>query len=104
MRTKARSAVWAGGDVSAVAGALREMDADVVAALHRAGYGAADIDVRWDGEFKYAGQQWELPVPIPRTTDLTADDLAAAQTRLARRALREASTARAARGSAARSS
>ena len=28
---------------------------------------------------KYAGQQWELPVPIPRKTELTADDLAAAQ-------------------------
>jgi N-methylhydantoinase A len=79
VRTKARSAVWAGGDVSAVASALREMDADVVAALHRAGYRDADIDVRWDGEFKYAGQQWELPVPIPRKTELTADDLAAAQ-------------------------
>jgi N-methylhydantoinase A len=79
VRTHARSSVWAGGDVSHVVNALRELDAEAVGALHAAGYADSDIDVRWEGEFKYAGQQWELPVALPRKDDLAEDDLAAAQ-------------------------
>jgi N-methylhydantoinase A len=79
VRTQARSAAWAGGDVSHVAAGLRELDAQLVGALKAAGHDEADIDVEWEGAFKYLGQQWELPVSIPRKDDLTEQDLAEAQ-------------------------
>ncbi len=79
VRTRARSAMWQGGDVSAVVTALRELDAELVAALRAAGYPDDRIEVRWEGEFKFAGQQWELRIPIPRRDDLGEADLAEIQ-------------------------
>lgn len=81
VRTKARSASWAGGDASAVAASLRELDDELLAALKAAGYDQADMLVEWEGEFKYLGQQWELRVPIARNRDLSEADLAAARDR-----------------------
>ncbi|RUQ38699.1 hypothetical protein D8M15_12865, partial [Micrococcus sp. HSID17228] len=71
VRTQARSTAWAGGDVTHVAAGLRELDGTLVGALTAAGYADDDIEVEWEGAFKYLVQQWELPVPIPRTDDLT---------------------------------
>ncbi len=79
VRTRARSAVWAGGDASHIAQGLRELDDEVVSTLKDAGYSDDKIEVEWEGEFKYAGQQWELRVPLPRNRELTEADLAAAQ-------------------------
>jgi N-methylhydantoinase A len=79
VRTQARSATWAGGDATHVAAGLRELDAQLVGALKNAGHSDEKIEVEWEGEFKYLGQQWELPVRIPRKDDLAEADLAAAQ-------------------------
>ena len=79
VRTQARSAVWAGGDASTIVNALTDLDNQLVGALRSAGYADDDIEVEWEGEFKYAGQQWELPVPLPRRRDLGEDDLVRAQ-------------------------
>ncbi|MEU4895134.1 hydantoinase/oxoprolinase family protein [Streptomyces sp. NPDC044780] len=79
VRTRARSAMWQGGDAGAVVRALRELDDELVAALRAAGYPDDRIEVRWEGEFKFAGQQWELRLPIPRRDDLGEADLAAIQ-------------------------
>ncbi|WP_431919587.1 hydantoinase/oxoprolinase family protein [Amycolatopsis tucumanensis] len=79
VRTRARSAMWQGGDASTVVDALRELDAELVAALRAAGYPDDRIEVRWEGEFKFAGQQWELRIPIPRRDDLAEADLTAIQ-------------------------
>ncbi|RSD10252.1 hydantoinase/oxoprolinase family protein [Amycolatopsis eburnea] len=66
VRTRSRSAMWQGGDATAVIDALRELDEESVSALRAAGHPENRIDVVWQGEFKFAGQQWELQVPIPR--------------------------------------
>lgn len=81
VRTRSRSAVWTGGDCSAIAAALSNLDDELTAALHAAGYSDEDIDVVWEGEFKYAGQQWELPVSLPRNRAISESDLADAQSR-----------------------
>ncbi|MFI7123080.1 hydantoinase/oxoprolinase family protein [Amycolatopsis sp. NPDC049868] len=79
MRTRTRSAMWQGGDAGAVLAALQELDAELVEALHAAGHPDERIDVRWEGDFKFLGQQWELRVPIPRRADLGEADLVAIQ-------------------------
>ncbi|NKQ56953.1 hydantoinase/oxoprolinase family protein [Amycolatopsis sp. K13G38] len=79
VRTQARSAAWIGGDASAIAESLRQLDAQLVGTLKDAGYDESDIEVAWQGEFKYLGQQWELSVPIERKQDLSEADLVAAQ-------------------------
>jgi N-methylhydantoinase A len=79
VRTRSRSAVWVGGDASAISQTLIRLDEELVETLRAAGYSDDAIDVEWEGEFKYAGQQWELPVPLPRRRDLGESDLAAAQ-------------------------
>ncbi|MCW2630504.1 hydantoinase/oxoprolinase family protein [Mycobacterium sp.] len=81
VRTRSRSALWIGGDSSAIAATLGELDDELVATLRAAGYADDAIDVAWEGEFKYAGQQWELPVPLPRDRGLSESDLADAQSR-----------------------
>lgn len=81
VRTQARSATWAGGDVDQVAAGLLELDSTLVGSLKAAGHEEQNIEVEWEGAFKYAGQQWELPVPIARKYDLTETDLAAARDR-----------------------
>ena len=58
-------------DVAAINGVLRELEADVVATL-----GADDARVRRSASMRYAGQAFELPVPLP-AHDLAAADLLA---------------------------
>jgi N-methylhydantoinase A len=81
VRTRSRSAVWVGGDASAIATTLADLDDELVATLRAAGYSEDAIDVVWEGEFKYAGQQWELPVSLPRDRGLSESALADAQSR-----------------------
>lgn len=81
VRTRSRSALWGGGDASAIAATLGQLDDELVATLRAAGYADDAIDVVWEGEFKYAGQQWELPVSLPRNRDLSEADLTDAQDR-----------------------
>jgi N-methylhydantoinase A len=81
VRTRARSAVWAGGDASHIAAGLQELDDEVVRNLRNAGYPDDQIDVEWEGEFKYAGQQWELRVPLERNPELSEANLVDAQAR-----------------------
>ncbi|MDT7751738.1 MAG: N-methylhydantoinase [Pseudonocardiales bacterium] len=76
VRTQARSALWSGGDAGPVAASFRQLEHDLVASLRAAGYADDRIDVQWQGDFKFAGQQWELTVPIPRRDDLSEVDLA----------------------------
>lgn len=79
VRTQTRSTMWSGGDASHVAQSLRELEEEQVAALREAGYSDERIDIEWQGDFKFAGQQWELRVPIPRKPDLAEADLVALQ-------------------------
>jgi N-methylhydantoinase A len=79
VRTHARSTMWAGGDASEVVASLRELDAELTQSLRDAGYSDDEIDVQWQGDFKFAGQQWELAAPIPRTNELTEADLVKVQ-------------------------
>jgi N-methylhydantoinase A len=81
VRTRSRSALWVGGDSSAIAATLGQLDDELVATLRAAGYADDAIDVVWEGEFKYAGQQWELPVSLPRDRALSESDLVDAQSR-----------------------
>lgn len=87
VRTRSRSAMWQGGDATAVIDALRELDEESVSALRAAGHPDNRIDVAWQGDFKFAGQQWELQVPIPRRPEgdprRIAADLADVQDRFA---------------------
>jgi N-methylhydantoinase A len=79
VRTRARSAMWQGGDAGKVIASLRELEDELVTSLREAGYPDERIDVEWQGAFKFAGQQWELRVPIPRRDDLSEDHLTALQ-------------------------
>lgn len=79
VRTRSRSAVWVGGEAGHITETLRQLDIELVETLTAAGYSEDTIDVEWQGEFKYAGQQWELPVPLPRKQDLSTEDLVEAQ-------------------------
>jgi N-methylhydantoinase A len=81
VRTRSQSAMWVGGEAGTIAQALCDLDDELTSTLRNAGYAEAAIDVVWEGEFKYAGQQWELPVPLPRDRSLSESDLADAQTR-----------------------
>jgi N-methylhydantoinase A len=81
VRTRSRSAMWVGGGSETIAQALCDLDDELTATLRAAGYPDDAIDVAWEGEFKYAGQQWELPVPLPRDRGLSESDLTEAQTR-----------------------
>ncbi|AQT82351.1 hypothetical protein B1R94_28580 [Mycolicibacterium litorale] len=81
VRTRSRSALWVGGDAATIAAALGQLDDELVATLRAAGYADEAIDVVWEGEFKYAGQQWELPVSLPRDRNLSEADLVDAQAR-----------------------
>lgn len=69
VRSRARSAMWQAGSADDVVAALRELDEELVTALRAAGHPEDRIDVEWQGDFKFAGQQWELRVPIPRRRD-----------------------------------
>ena len=79
MRTKTRSVMWSGGDASAVSEAFGGLEDELVAALRDTGFPREEIDVQWQGDFKFAGQQWELTVPITRIRSLSTTDLTAIQ-------------------------
>lgn len=79
VRTQAKSAMWTGGDATHVIDGLRELEEQLTAALHTAGYTDDRIDVEWQGEFKFVGQQWEIRMAIPRKPDLSVSDLVALQ-------------------------
>lgn len=81
VRTRSRSAMWVGGDAGHIATALADLDDELTATLRAAGYSDDAIDVVWEGEFKYSGQQWELPVSLPRDRNLGEADLTDAQRR-----------------------
>lgn len=81
VRTRSRSALWVGGDAATIASTLSQLDDELVATLRAAGYADEAIDVVWEGEFKYASQQWELPVSLPRDRNLSEADLVDAQSR-----------------------
>ncbi|HEY1973588.1 MAG TPA: hydantoinase/oxoprolinase family protein [Pseudonocardia sp.] len=75
VRTRARSAMWSGGDASGVSDSLRTLEEELRHSLRDAGHADDRIEVRWQGEFKFAGQQWELTMPIPRGLDLAEAEL-----------------------------
>lgn len=77
VRVGTRSVVWAGGEAAYVDDAYRTLEHDVVEALRHAGYADEQISVERQGDFKFAGQLWELTLPIPTSGVLTADDLEA---------------------------
>jgi N-methylhydantoinase A len=75
VRTQAKSAMWLGGDAGHVLESLVELERTQVEALRAAGCSDDAIDVEWQGEFKFVGQQWEIVMEIPRKHDLGTDDL-----------------------------
>ncbi|MBA3844730.1 MAG: hypothetical protein H0X39_19280, partial [Actinobacteria bacterium] len=75
IRVGVRSIVWVGGDASHVDAAYRALESEAVDALRAAGYANDRISVEWQGDFKFAGQLWELTLPIASTDKLTTDDL-----------------------------
>lgn len=79
VRTHARSAMWSGGDATQIAVSLRELESELTRSLRAAGYTDDRIDVQWQGDLKFAGQQWELKVPLPRKDDLNEADLVEVQ-------------------------
>jgi N-methylhydantoinase A len=72
IRVLSRSIVWTGGSAEAVGVALRELEDEAVDGLRRSGHGPEATDVVWQGDFKFAGQIFELTVPIDRDTDIDA--------------------------------
>jgi N-methylhydantoinase A len=75
VRTEARSCVWAGGPADEVSTTLLALEAQARRSIDMLEFRDEDIDVEWFGDFKFAGQMWELTVPIPRGEDL-AENLA----------------------------
>jgi N-methylhydantoinase A len=65
IRVTVRSTVWAGGDAEYVNQAFAALEAEAVEGLHSAGYSDEQITVEREGDFKFAGQLWELTLPIP---------------------------------------
>jgi N-methylhydantoinase A len=75
VRTRAASAMWSGGDAGHVVERLNRMESELTQSLHGAGYRDDEIEIRWQGDLKFAGQQWELKVPLPHKADLCESDL-----------------------------
>jgi N-methylhydantoinase A len=72
IRQLARSISWTGGDGTAVEATLRDLEAQALRGLEASGYARDDVDVQWQGDFKFEGQLFELTVPIPRDRDIDA--------------------------------
>lgn len=79
VRTQTRSVMWMGGNADEVVAALRQLESEVVVALHESGYADDRIEIEWQGDFKFVGQTWDLQVPIPRSVNLAGADLEAIQ-------------------------
>jgi N-methylhydantoinase A len=79
VRTEARSCVWTGGPADEVSTTLLALEAQARRSIDMLAFRDEDIEVEWFGDFKFAGQMWELTVPIPRGGAL-AENLAAIAT------------------------
>ncbi len=79
VRTLTVTVMWSGGDATEILETLRRLDAEAVRMLREVGHADDRITVEWQGELKFAGQQWELLVDIPRKPDVSTTDLLAIQ-------------------------
>jgi N-methylhydantoinase A len=79
VRAVARSAPWAGGDATHVDQVLKDLEHQAVQSLRAAGFSDDRIEVTRQGDFKFAGQLWELTLPIPHHGSVTTADLEAVQ-------------------------
>ena len=79
VRALARSAPWAGGDASHVDQILKDLEQEAVQSLRDAGFPDDRIEVTKQGDFMFAGQLWELTLPIPHEGSVTTADLEAVQ-------------------------
>lgn len=67
VRVGVRSGIWAGGDAAHIEEAFRSLEAEARERLKEASYADEQIEVEWQGDFKFAGQLWELTIPVERT-------------------------------------
>jgi N-methylhydantoinase A len=81
VRVAVRSVVWAGGDAGYVDDAYRSLEREALQGLVASGYTDDQIEIEWQGDFKFAGQLWELTLPGPRGETITADRLDAIRDR-----------------------
>jgi len=79
VRALARSAPWAGGDAGHVDQILKDLEQQAVQSLRDAGFPDDRIEVTKQGDFMFAGQLWELTLPIPHQGSVTTADLEAVQ-------------------------
>ena len=79
VRALARSAPWAGGDAGHVDQTLKDLAQQAVQSLRDAGFPDDHIEVTKQGDFMFAGQLWELTLPIPHEGSVTTADLEAVQ-------------------------
>jgi N-methylhydantoinase A len=78
VRNNAVSVSWSGEeDVSHVRAAFAELERQALEGLGEAGYADSDIEVEWQGDFRFVGQLHDLTVPIPRADQLQLADLEA---------------------------
>jgi N-methylhydantoinase A len=76
VRNVARSVSWGGeSDITEVRDTLLAIERHALDGLREAGYPEAEIDVEWQGDFRFVGQLHDLTVPIPRSAELTREDL-----------------------------
>lgn len=71
VRVAVRSVVWAGGDAEYVDAAYRALQDEALSGLIASGYSEDRIQVEWQGDFKFAGQLWELTLPLPAGETVT---------------------------------
>lgn len=77
VRVATRSVVWAGGDASYVEEAFATLEEVAVQGLRSSGYSAEQIAIERQGDFKFAGQLWELTLPMPRERKLDEQQMEA---------------------------
>jgi N-methylhydantoinase A len=76
VRNVALSVSWGGEeDMSHVREALLGLERRALDGLLEAGYAADDVEVVWQGDFRFVGQLHDLTVPIPRSAELSLADL-----------------------------
>jgi N-methylhydantoinase A len=78
VRNTAVSVSWAGEeDISHVRSAFADLERQALEGLRDAGYSEDDVEVEWQGDFRFVGQLHDLTVPIPRSGELKLADLEA---------------------------
>lgn len=75
IRVATQSLTWTGGDAAEVEQTLRALERSGIDRLRAAGFSERDIEVEWEGDFKFAGQLWEIAMPIARTDRLGPEEL-----------------------------